>query len=279
MQNLIYLIRKFSYIFLFLFCEVIAFVLIIRRNNFQKVTIVNSTQELTGTLYGMFTGGKEYFYLKQENDLLAEENARLRAELMMSKKKYYQGMKSGDTLLGQAFNYIPCKVVKNSVNETTNYFTVDAGSNYGMRKGMGILSPSGIAGVVVGVSPNFAICMSLLNTYQKTKFKVAVELSHSAEFGFLDWDAKSPRFSIVNNIPSYVDVSVGDTVVTSGYSSIFPEGVPVGMVESYSVNPDDGNYVIRVFLATNFQAMRHVYAVDNLYYDELKALDSLKVNQ
>lgn len=278
MQNLYYLLRKFSFIFLFIFFEAVSLLLIYRNDNFHKVAITNSTNDFTGKIYQSYTNAKEYFYLRRENNYLAKENARLRSELLISKKKFYSGFHTGDTLLGQSFNYIPCKVVKNSVFNPSNYFTIDAGSNYGIKKDMGILSPNGIAGVVINVSSNFALCMSILNTSINSKVRVPVQLKNTSEFGFLDWDGKSPKYALVNNIPSYLTLQVGDTLETSGFSSIFPEGLPVGTVYSYSINPDDGNYVIKILLATNFQGLRNVYAIENLYYNEVKTLnDSIPV--
>jgi len=270
MQNLIYLLRKFSFIFLFLFFEVIAFLLIFQRSNFQRVAILNSTNELTGQIYSTYANARDYFTLAKENELLVQENVRLRYLVEQSTRKYYQSQKlKGDTVLEQAYEYIPCRVINNSVFNAKNYFTIDAGSRYGIRQDMGIISPSGIAGVVKGVSPNFAVCISVLNT----DFPVSVQLRKTKDYGSLEWDGKSPRTALVKYIPTHVEVLPGDTVETSGFSFVFPEGIFVGTVKGLTINPDDGYYLITLQLATEFQSLRHVYAVDYLFEREQETLE------
>jgi rod shape-determining protein MreC len=276
MQNLIYLFRKFSFIFLFLFFEIIAFLLIFRRSNFQRVAILNSTNELTGGVYSAFSDVRGYFGLRKQNRLLVQENVQLRYLVEQSMRRFYEsGKTSGDTSLQQAYKYIPCRVINNSVFNAKNYFTIDAGSRQGIHPDMGVISPGGIAGVVKGVSPNFSVCISVLTT--DPVFKPSVQLKKTKDFGVLEWNGKSPRIAQVKTIPTHVDIQRGDTIETSGYS-LFPEGVMVGVIYDFKINPDDGYFEIDVALSTQFQSLRDVYAVDNLYRKEQKALeDSLAI--
>lgn len=276
MRNISFLLQKFGFVFLFLLLEGVAFVLSLRESNFRKVFFVNATTGVTGRIYEGYSDFTQYFYLSRENKLLVEENARLRGMLEESARKYYSPfIERHDTASEQAFTYYPCRVINNTTTKTQNYFTIDAGSEQGIEPDMGIISPQGIAGVVKGVSPNFSVCISVLNV----KLPVSVQMRRSKDSGILLWDGKSSVYSMVNNIPSHVKVNPGDTVETSGYSSIFPEGVMVGTVIGASIDPDNGYYVILVHLSTSFNAMRQVYAIDYKFKREQKAIeDSLAVD-
>lgn len=275
MRNLSVLLQKFGFILLFLLLEGVAFFLIIQRTNFQKVVFLNSTSELTGQVYSFYGGFREYFYLKKENEILSEENLRLHALVETSWRNFSTLPKGTDSSYKEVFTYTSCKVINNSLSKSQNYFTIDAGSNQGIHADMGVVSPSGIAGVVKGVSPNFAVCMSVLNT----NFPVSVQMRKSKDAGILSWDGKSPVYSKVLGIPNHVNIQRGDTIETSGFSSIYPEGVLVGFVNGYTIDPDDGSYVILMRLATSFTSMRKVYAIDYLFEREQKQLeDSVAVD-
>ncbi len=272
MQNLFKLLSKFGFVLLFVFLEAIAFILIVRRSNYHRVVFAKTTSEITGLFFSWYANTLDYFKLREENELLAEENARLRAEVHYSKSRFYDRNTEGYNPV-QAFTYIPCKVINNSTRNTHNFFTIDAGKIHGIKPDMGIISPNGIAGVVRQVSERFAVCISVLNT----SFPVSVQLRKSKDYGSLEWDAVSPVYSTVKYIPTHVEIEPGDTVETSAYSSIFPEGINVGTVDSYTINPDDGYYLIKVRLSTRFTALRQVYAVDYLFRSEQNAIeDSIK---
>jgi len=276
MRNLSFLLQRFGFILLFLLLEGIAVFLVFRRSNFQKVAFLNSTNEITGEVYSYYSGFREYFYLKKQNEMLSEENVRLYSLIQQSWRNFDAQPKGIDSAYQQVFTYSPCRVINNSLDKTQNFFTIDAGANQGIHAGMGIISPAGIAGVVKGVSPNFAVCMSVLNT----NFPVSVQLRKSKDAGTLAWDGKSPVFSKVVGIPNHVNLQLGDTLETSGLKSrIFPEGIMVGFVAGFTVDPDDGSYLVLIRLSTSFTALRQVYAIDYKYEAEQKQLeDSLAVD-
>lgn len=275
MRNLSFLFQKFGFILLFLLLELVAFFLTARRTNFQKVAILNSTHEITGVVYNYYGDFREYFYLKQQNSMLAQENVRLHSLLNYSLRDMAAKPKGVMSSYQQVFTYTPCKVINNSLSKSQNYFTIDAGLSQGIKADMGIISPGGIAGVVKGVSSNFAVCVSVLNT----EFPVSVQMKKSKDAGILDWDAKSPVYSKVTGIPNHVNIQLGDTIETSGFSSIFPEGIMVGWVAGSTINPDDGSYIILLRLSTSFTSLRQVYAIDYKFQREQKQLeDSLAVD-
>lgn len=272
MQNLFKFLSKFGFVLPFILLEAIAFILIVRRSNYHQVVLSYATSEITGSLFSWYANASDYFKLREENNWLAEENARLRAEVYYSKSKFYEcEIKEKNPI--QAFRYIPCKVINNSTRNTHNFFTIDAGKIHGIKPDMGIISTNGIAGVVRHVSDRFAVCISVLNT----SFPVSVQLRKTKDYGSLEWDAVSPVYSTVKYIPTHVEIEPGDTIETSAYSSIFPEGIDVATVDSYTINPDDGYYLIKVRLSTRFTALRYVYAVDYIFRSEQDAIeDSLK---
>jgi rod shape-determining protein MreC len=273
MQDLFKLIGKFGFVFLFIILEIISLVLVVRRNNYQRVIFNNATAEITGTFFTAFSNISDYFKLSAENKLLAEENSRLRAEVAYSKSKFYSSSEF-KSIPEQAFSYVPCKVINNSLRNNKNYFTIDAGKRDGIETDMAIISPNGIAGVVRNVSDRFAVCMSVLNT----SLPVSAQVKKTKDYGSLEWDGKSATYSYLKYIPTHVPIVKGDTIETSMYSSIFPEGIPVGVIENFTVNPDDGYYVIKIRLTTNFHALRYVYAVKYNFIKEQKSLeDSVKV--
>ncbi|MCX7743082.1 MAG: rod shape-determining protein MreC [Flavobacteriales bacterium] len=272
MQNLFKLIGKFGFVLLFILLEAIAFILVVRRSNYHRVIFSEATSEITGNFFKLYSNTRDYFKLRAENELLAEENARLRAEVQYSKSRFYTTNLEGINPI-QAYTYIPCKVINNSTRYARNFFTIDAGKMHGIKPDMGVISPNGIAGVVRQVSDRFAVCISVLNT----SFPVSVQLRKSKDYGSLEWDAVSPLYSTVKYIPTHVAIEPGDTLETSAYSSIYPEGIDVGVIESFTINPDDGYYIIKVRLTTRFTALRQVYAVDYHFRKEQDAIeDSIK---
>lgn len=277
MQNLLKLIRRFHFFLIFLLLEVLAFFLIIRKNNYLKVSFLNSSNQVTGSAYSVYGNVREYFFLRQQNELLLRENAQLRQQVISSYKKVFAHKTlTNDTTLEQAFSFIPAKVVNNSVTSANNYFTIDVGKRYGVKDGMGVISPQGIAGVVKGTSENFAVCISVLNTNIQ---KYSVRLKKSGEIGNLEWDGENPHYGTVRNLPTNVELTPGDTIETSGFSSIFPEEIMVGVVESSSINPNDGFYQVKTRFSTDFFRLRSVYVVDYKYAPELLILQDSLMNE
>lgn len=271
MRNLLILLRRFRVLILFLILQGIGLTLTIRQFNFQRVLFYEATSGITGTISSSVAKLKSYSTLGMEVELLRAENASLRSRLLQSMNKVY-GSKGwlADTVYEQAFAYIPGRVINNSTSGEKNYFTLDVGSRHGVKPDMGVISPDGVAGVIISVSPRFSLGMSLLNT----KASLAVQLKRTGDFGQLFWNGQSCLYAQLKNIPSHVEVERGDTVETSGHSSIFPEGIPVGTISDFNVNPDDGYYEMEVRLFTNFNRLRNIYVVDHLFQNEQRELEA-----
>ena len=273
MKNLLRFILQNHVLILFLVLEIFSFVLIFNYNNYQKVKFLNSSSRITGKVYDSYSKAEDYFRLPSVNRELAAENARLR-ELL--------GINPGiiripDSLLQKGndehlkYAYISARIISNSVNQQQNYLTLDKGSEDGIRPDMGIISAGGVAGIITNVSPSYSTGLSLLNT----RWNVSAKLSKNNYFGSLVWDGKNYREALLNEIPFHVDVAVGDTIVTSGFSSFFPEGITLGTVESFAKPGGDSFYTIRVKLSVDFKSLSYVEVIENNKKAEIDAINKL----
>ncbi len=217
----------------------------------------------------------DYFYLRQMADSLVAENATLHARLKESTDdKAAHTQQQTDTIGGrveQVFTYIPAKVIHNSVNLSANYIYINRGAKQGITTQMGVISPGGVVGQVVNVTDDYAAVMSLLNK----NFKVSAKLRNSNYFGTLSWEGKNTTLAKLKEIPKHVKMKEGDTIVTSGYSELFPENVIVGTVKHVNAEPEENFLDIDVTLSTNMNNISYVYVVNNLKRKEFIALDSV----
>ena len=278
MYNLIRLIVKYQVLLLFLLLELIALMMVFRGNHFQRTAMMQTGNEIAGKYYQSVHRFRDYLYLSRYNDSLVQENARLRARMVESayNMQPYSGVRT-DTFpaeLVQIYDFIPAEVIRNNVNQAVNMIMINRGSKHGVQAQMGVISPEGVVGQVVSVTENYSSVMSLLNK----NFKVSARLSRSGYFGNLAWTGKSSGSALLTEIPKHVMVKPGDTVVTSGYSLMFPRNIPVGRVSSVNVYPDQDFMDIQVNLSTGFGNLGYVYVVKDLRKQELVKLDSTIVN-
>jgi rod shape-determining protein MreC len=228
-----------------------------------------------GRVYQTIAAGTDYLYLRRMADSLVVENAMLRARLKESvNDRSVSTQKQTDTIgnkLEQVYTYIPAKVIHNSVNLSANYIFINRGKNQGITPQMGVISPGGVVGQVVTVTDDYAAVMSLLNK----NFKVSAKLRNSNYFGTLSWEGKNTTLAKLREIPKHVKINIGDTIVTSGYSELFPENVIVGRVKHFNAEPEENFLDIDVTLSTNMNNISYVYVVNNLKRKEFLVLDSV----
>jgi rod shape-determining protein MreC len=232
------------------------------------------SRNLNGLIYEHVGEIRQYLYLREENARLIDENTRLRNRLSESGEVHYiihrdsMGVDTTTVSTHWQYFFISAEVINNSVNKQYNYLTIDRGSIMGVEKDMAVISNGAVVGVVAGVSRNFATVIPLLNR----SFRVGSRLKKNDYFGILEWTGPSPEYAKLREIPLHVELGRGDTVVTSGYSAIFPEGYLVGIVESFEVT--EGNfYDIEVRLAVNFRNLKHVNVIGNLFKEEREELE------
>lgn len=268
MRTLLRFIQKYSNLMLFLLLETIAITLIARSSNFQKSKIVGLNRQVSGYLFSKVDGAREYLSLKEVNRHLAYENMELRNKLSQLSGKMDSATVINDFNEPYHFFFVPSRVVHNSVFKQYNYMTLDRGKKHGVFKDMGVISEQGLVGIVLESSNNFSTVIPVINL----DFRLSVKISSNNYAGILQWEGDSPRYAILTEIPFHVTIMEGDTILTSGFSSIFPEGILVGNIESYSL--EKGNfYDIRVKLSTDFQSLFHVNVIRNYRQEEQRNLE------
>ncbi|MDP4183989.1 MAG: rod shape-determining protein MreC [Bacteroidota bacterium] len=273
MRNLIRFFIRHHVIFLFLILEVFSISLIFRYNNYQRVEFLNSSNVVSAKVYSIYSSISDYFSLKQVNQELAEENARLRTQLedRIVTGRLINFHDDPDSLKPDYY-YVPAKIIRNSINDQFNYITLNRGSRHGVRPEMGVCTADGVVGVIAHVSENYSTAISLLNS----KLKINVKLKKTGAFGSLEWDNGDYRETVLNEIPFHIKISQGDTVVTSGYSSMFPEGIPIGKVIKVGLNKGSSFYAIKVALFADFKRLNYVDIIDFTRKDERDKLEQLE---
>ncbi len=263
MRTLLKFIQKYSNLLLFLLLETIAITLMVQGSSFQRSKLVGLNRQITGYLFSKVDGAREYFSLTEVNQQLADENLEIRNKL----DQIYMLMDSATVI--SAFQkpyhyfYVPSRVVHNSVFKQYNYMTLDKGKKHGVFKNMGVISNQGVVGIVLESSNNFSTVIPVLNR----DFRLSVKIQSNNYAGILQWNGNSPRQAILTEIPFHVNILEGDTILTSGFSSIFPEGIVVGEIETFSL--ERGNfYDITLKLSTDFQSLFHVNVIRNYRQEE-----------
>ena len=266
-----YLLKNYAFL-LFLLLEVLSFILIFNFNSYQRVKYLNSSNRITASIYNSFNSVGSYFSLAAVNRKLAKENAQLKSlvsDLPFIRITSYSIVSKGE-ITDSLYRFISARVINNSVNKQDNYITLNKGRKDGIKPDQGIINSDGIVGVVTHVSESFSMGFSVLNK----RWGASAKLKKSGTFGPLSWDGSDSKYANLTGIPFHVEIAVGDTVVTSSYSSVFPEGIMIGTIHTIEQPSGENYYNISVELAVDFRALSYVDVVDNLKKDEIKALES-----
>lgn len=278
MHNLItFLVRHIAW-FLFIILEAISLLLLVKHNDYQRSVITSWVNECVASVQQVSGEVVSFVQLRNTNRLLMEQNGELTQQVLRLKQqlKIEQNDNSTasvlvlDSLLPYPhLEFVTAQVVNNSITRANNYITIDKGSSQGVRPDMGVLSSHGLVGVVASVSENYSIVLPILHS----GFRQSVKISRTNSFGTLMWDGRDAQYAQVDELPRYQQVEKGDTIVTSGFSSIFPEGVLVGVVEDFNKPTDDNFYNLKVRLFTNFHNLSFVQVIRNVGQDERNALE------
>ncbi|MBC7758014.1 MAG: rod shape-determining protein MreC [Phormidesmis sp. FL-bin-119] len=270
MRNLWLFISKYNAFFLLIIFFTISLIILVNNNSYQRASVWNSSNQIVGSTYERISKFSNYLVLGKTNDSLAAENARLRDLLKSS--FYSDSVKRvtiRDTVLKQQYTYTIARVINNSVHQRNNYITINRGKKHGIEKGMGVTSSSGIVGIIINVSENFATIRSLLHT--ETKISVSVD----ANIGSLVWGEGNfdARYAILKDIQSHLLVKKGARVVTSEFS-LFPPGTNIGTVSKTGVKGNDSSLDIEVKLDTDFASLQYVYVINNMLSKEQLSLEA-----
>lgn len=270
MRNLWLFISKYNAFFLLIIFFTISLILLVKNNSYQRASVWNSSNQLVGTAYERMNEFSSYLVLGKTNDSLAAENARLREQL---KSSYFSDsikqVTIRDTTLKQQYTYTVARVINNSVHQKNNYITINRGKKHGIEKGMGVTSSTGIVGIVLNVSDNFATVRSLLHT------ETRISASVNGNIGSLVWGEGNydPRFAVLKDIQSHLIIKKGSRVVTSEFS-LFPQGTNIGYVARTGTKSGDSSLNIEVKLDTDFATLQYVYVINNLLSKEQLSLEA-----
>ncbi|MCK0161605.1 rod shape-determining protein MreC [Allomuricauda sp. F6463D] len=270
MQRIINFVLRYRNAFLYAFFAFISLVMTIRSHSYHQSKFFNSSKWVTGSIYGTGSDVSSYFNLQEENHRLVEENQQLRKLLFNTPDDTITN--SLDSTL-VVYEVLSAKLIKNSFNSPRNYVTINKGKNDGVHQDMGVITTDGILGIVENVSNNFSTVQSVLNT----KSNINAKIKGTEYFGSLIWDTKDYTVAQLIDIPRLVPLVVGDTIVTGGMSSIFPENVPVGVIKKYDLNASQSFYNIDVELFSDMANIKNVYLLENKDKQEIKELEAITI--
>ena len=275
MKEIIKLILKYHFTIIFILLEIVSFSLIIRHNEYQRAIFSESASTLFGNVSSTITSIKDYFRLKEMNESLANENILLKnrlEEYELLRDTIIHGTVVQDSI--PVYEYIGAKQVNATYNRTKNYITLNRGRKNGLQKEMAVCTPEGIVGLIQDLSDHFAVVIPLINVDSR----ISAKIKKNNYYGSLQWDGNDYAYSYLNDIHYHVEVNAGDTIVTSGLSKIFPEGIVVGYVES--VDKETANFLkIKVKLAVDFKRINHVYVILNNKKNEQTSLEAINYHE
>jgi len=276
MQQIVNFIIKYKYFLFFLLLELVAILFTIQSHSYHNSKFVNSANFITGGIHKRINSLKEYNNLKLYNQQLLEENTRLNNILSRQlKDSSINNIKVVDTTkYAQKYSYFLAKVIHNQYHKKYNYLTIDKGSNNGVKPDQGVINSKGIIGITNSVSKNYATVLSILNENSK----INVKLLNSLYFGTLAWDGNDYNVLQLIDLPIRANIKKGDTLITGGKSTIFPEGIPVGTVLDFS--KENNSYkLINIKLFNDMSAIGPVTIIDNFDKEEINTLEDRTINE
>lgn len=265
MRNLLEFLAKYNHWFVFLILEVVSMVLLFQYNSYQGSAWFSSANAVTGKLYEWDANVETFFSLTKVNQELTLRNAYLEQEVQKLSDSLVCVTKDSSIYHRDQFallrNYrlIPAKVVANSVDKPGNLMTIDKGSADGIHKDMGVISGTGVVGIVYLVAEHYAIVIPVLNT----KSNISCMIQNRGYFGYLRWKGGVSDLAYLEEVPRHAHFKLGDYVVTSGYSAVFPPGVRVGRILHVFNSADGLSYRVQLRLSTDFARLRDVCVIDD----------------
>ncbi len=276
MQQIISFLDKNKLFILFLLLEVFAVIFTIQSHSFHKSKFVNSANFLSGGIYNKINNFKEFLYLKKENERLNEENVYLKNLLSLEDKEIVQhDITVIDTLkYNQKFSYTAAKVINNNYRKNNNYLTINKGENHGLEPDLGVVNSKGIIGITKSVSGNYATVLSILNVNSRINAK----LLNSDHYGSLSWDNIDYNVVQLLDLPIQADIYRGDTVVTGGKSTIFPEGIAIGTIKDFKTFNNNYEY-INILLFNDMSSIGQIQVIKNFDKTEIQTLEEKSTNE
>ncbi len=273
MRNILRFIYRYYFVLLFLFLETLALVMTVNRQEYQRSLYIHSANAVSGWVYGLQHSVRSYLSLQASNDQLIHDNLQLLrqqpASFLITDNQVFE---YEDTLYRRRFEVLHAEVINNSITRRNNYLTLNKGRLHGIAPDMGVILPNGVVGIVSHTTDHFSSVMSLLHD----DMRLSVQIKKNGHIGSLRWEGVDYLRATLGDVPPHVALSRGDTIVTSGYSTVFPEDVFIGVIEDWEVRRGEVFYSISVRLALDFNRLSHVYVVSNLMKEEQDAMEALE---
>lgn len=266
---------RYSIVFLFLALEILSFAIYVNNERYAKSVFFSSSNSVVAGLYSASNYFIDFFKLRPDNEALSEENAQLKNKILQLENKLmvYQDSTRSRTFFvdpEREYSFISAKIINNSTNKVQNFITLNRGSNDGITPDMGVVSSDGVVGIVRNVSPRFSEVISVLNPM----ITISSKIVRNEYTGPLAWDAEDYRYARLLDIPRHVELQEGDTIVTSGLTATFPEGIPVGIIEKFDIKDGDAFFNIKIRLSVNFRVASQVNVIKYDNYEEQTTLES-----
>jgi rod shape-determining protein MreC len=272
MERLFLFIYQYRAFFTFVVLELFCFWLIVQNNQYQGAKFFNSSNTVVASINNFSQSIRDYFLLSEVNRTLAEENAVLKkyVETQKNQLQNEHEVTYSDSVIASRFEFISAKVVNNQVDRFKNFITINKGEDAGIEPGMAVISPLGAVGKVKKVSSHYSVVTSILHI----DYMISAVLKKTNHFGSVQWDGRSPDFTKLNYIPRHVQLEVGDSVVTSGFNAIFPEGVLIGTISEKNLSPGSLTYDVTVSISQDFRKLSYVSVVKSYLKNEQDSLET-----
>ena len=261
MKALINVIIRFHLVLLFIVLELISIRMVIFEDLEKKNAVFSSANAISGFFHKKLNTWFAYFSLAQENEVLRNENLELRN--LLNKYQLQKSIEKINTDTSQKdsikYTYISARVINNSIYKKRNYITLNKGLVDGIKKEYAVISLKGIVGIVVAVSKHYSLVVSILND----RIGISAKIKQSNQFGSVHWNKNDYRYANLMEIPNHIKISKGDTILSSGFSAIFPPEINIGTIAKFNTNQSNNFYEIDIKLAADFKSLYHVYVIDN----------------
>ncbi len=269
MRNLIDFLARHNHWFLFILLEVLSFVLLFHYNSYQGSVWFSSANAVSGKVFEWNASVTQYFSLVDVNKTLTERNIYLERQVeQLTEQLEKAGRDSTEiermqTSVLKDCNTIPAKVVSCSLNKLNNFITIDKGYADGVRKDMGVVCGTGVVGIVYLVSEHYSVLIPVLSSVSN----ISCTIRSRGYFGYLHWKGGSPEEAYIDDIPRHARFKLGDVIVTSGYSSVFPPGIVVGKIKHVYNSANGLSYRLKITLSTDFGRLRDVCVINDKEMD------------
>ena len=269
MKNILLIFIKYGTHLLFIAFQIICFTLIVNNNKVHGDIYDNTKSIFFENFNNKVDQLSDYLKLDEQNDSLVRENAKL-LDIIINQNNTSRTYTTTDSSLLQQYSFIPAEICNKTIHLRNNYFTLCAGSTNGVKPMMGVISAEGIVGITTRVSDHYSKVIPMLHSQSR----ISASIRGLAFFGNLVWKNNDPKIMTLEAVPKHAPISIGDLVVTSGYSSIFPKDLPIGTISNFEITKGSSNYVIDVKLFNDLNNLSYTYLVNNKLKEEKLNLEN-----